>query len=162
MPHPFLIISQSANLIHIADINSHTERLTVQSRSVGLRSGSTLLAKVGFNAGLGLKVKICYWRYLIYPKYLGRQEWVSNADPDQMLHSDLGSQCLPLIQLGPAVQSVVSLTSSIVVKILTVLGCTISNFTGIFAEKMWVAYHIFSAKILVYMPYLMFKILMIR
>ena len=46
------------------------------------------------------------------------------------------------IYLGPVVQSVASLTSSLVVKLLTVLVST-----GTFAEKMWVAFHIFSAKI---------------
>ena len=39
--------------------------------------------------------------------------------------------------LGPVVQSIVSLTSSLVVKMLTVLVSLI--FTGIFVEKMWVA-----------------------
>ena len=33
------------------------------------------------------------------------------------------------------------------------------EFTGIFAEKMWVAFDIFSAKILPYMPYLMINVL---
>ena len=38
--------------------------------------------------------------------------------------------------LGPVVQSIVSSTSSLVVKMLTVLVSTISNIiTGIFAEK---------------------------
>ena len=54
---------------------------------------------------------------------------------------------------GPVVQSVVSLTSSLVVKMLTVLVNTISNRQVFFAEKMWVAFadakatHIFSTKI---------------
>ena len=48
---------------------------------------------------------------------------------------------------GPVVQSIVSLTSSLVVKMLT------ANAK---------ATHIFSAKILAYMPYLMIKVLMIR
>ena len=53
---------------------------------------------------------------------------------------------------GPAVQSVVSLTNSLVVKMLTVLVSTISNSQGFFAEKMWVAFanakstHIFFSK----------------
>ena len=69
---------------------------------------------------------------------------------------------------GPVVQSVVSLTSSLVVKMLTVLVSTISNSQVFFAEKMWVAFadakatHIFSAKILAYMPYLMIKVLTIH
>ena len=69
---------------------------------------------------------------------------------------------------GPVVQSNVSLTSSLVVKLLHVLVSTISNSQVFFAEKMWVAVanakatHIFSAKILVYVPYLMIKVLTIR
>ena len=63
--------------------------------------------------------------------------------------------------LGPVVQSIISLTSSFVVKMLTVLVSTIFNSQVFFAEKMWVAFanakatHIFPAKILEYMPYLM-------
>ena len=74
----------------------------------------------------------------------------------------------PFKELGPVVQSIVSLTSLLVIKMLTVLASTISNFTGIFAAKMWVAFvnanatHIFSVKILAYMPYLMIKILTIH
>ena len=62
--------------------------------------------------------------------------------------------------LGPVVQSVISLTSALVVKMLTDLVSTVSN-SVIFAEKMWVAFanakatHIFSAKMLAYMPHLM-------
>ena len=68
--------------------------------------------------------------------------------------------------LGPVVQSIVSLTSSLVVKILTVLVCTISN-SPVFLLKKNVCSckrysHFFSAKILWYMPYLMIKVLTIR
>ena len=68
-----------------------------------------------------------------------------------------------LICQGPVVQRVVSLTSLLMVKMLTVLVSTISNSLVFFAEKMWFAKatHIFSAKILVYMPYLMNKFLTI-
>ena len=65
---------------------------------------------------------------------------------------------------GPVVQSVVSLTSSLRVKILTVLARTVSNSQAlIFAEKnvSAKATHIFSAKILAYMAYLMIKVLRI-
>ena len=56
---------------------------------------------------------------------------------------------------GPVVQNIVSLMSSLVVKMLTVLVSTISNSQVFFAGK-WVAKAtpIFSAKILGYMPYL--------
>ena len=70
--------------------------------------------------------------------------------------------------LGPVVQSVVSLTSSLVVKMLTVLVSTIPNSPVFFSEKMCVAFantnatHIFSAKLSVYMLYLMIKFLTIR
>ena len=45
---------------------------------------------------------------------------------------------------GPVVQCIVSLTSSLVIKMLTVLVSTIAT-------------HIFSAKVLAYLPYLMIK-----
>ena len=48
--------------------------------------------------------------------------------------------------LGPVVQSVVCLTSSLRVISLTVLADSIYNILIFFAEKMWVAFHIFSAK----------------
>ena len=57
---------------------------------------------------------------------------------------------------GPVVQSIVSLTSSLVVKMLTLLVSTISN-TQLFLLKKCeceLAFaHIFSAKILACMPY---------
>ena len=43
-------------------------------------------------------------------------------------------------ELGPVVQSVVSLTSSLRVISLTVLADSIYNFLIFFAEKMWVAF----------------------
>ena len=55
------------------------------------------------------------------------------------------------ISLGPVFQSFVSLTNSLVVKMLTILVSTIA-LIGIFAEKMWVAFanakatHIFQQK----------------
>ena len=57
--------------------------------------------------------------------------------------------------LGPVVQSVVSLTSSLVVKMLTVLVSTIPK-SRVFLLKMWVAFanakatHIFSKNISIY------------
>ena len=69
---------------------------------------------------------------------------------------------------GQVVQSVVSLTSLLVVKMLTVLVSTISNSQVFLLEKCEYllqhakATHIFSAKIFVYMPYLMMKVLTIR
>ena len=68
-----------------------------------------------------------------------------------------------LKNLGPVVQM-----SSLVVKMLTVLVSTISNSQVFLLKKMWVAFanakatHIFSAKILAYMPYLMIKDLTLR
>ena len=54
------------------------------------------------------------------------------------------------IYLGPVVQSVVSLTSLFVMKILTVLVSTISNSQVFLLKKMWVAFakatHIFCSK----------------
>ena len=61
---------------------------------------------------------------------------------------------------GPSCQSIISLTSSLVFKMLTVLVSTISNSqVFLLKKKMWVDFHIFSAKILAYMPYLIIKIL---
>ena len=86
---------------------------------------------------------------------------------------------------GPVVQSVIRLMSSLMVKILTVLVSTISNYedfrrtnvrqvpcieqknSQVFllqqnCEYLLQIIHIFSAKILGYMPYLMINILTIR
>ena len=49
-------------------------------------------------------------------------------------------------RLGPVVQSVISLTNSLRVISLTVLVDSIYNILIFFAEKMWKATHIFSAK----------------
>ena len=50
------------------------------------------------------------------------------------------TQTFEQIDLGPVVQSVVSLTSSLRVISLTVLADTIYNVLIFFAEKMWVAF----------------------
>ena len=65
--------------------------------------------------------------------------------------------------LGSVVQSIVSLTSSLMVKMLTVLVSAIhvSN-SQVFLLKNAKATHFFSAKILAYMLYLMIKVLTIR
>ena len=60
-------------------------------------------------------------------------------------------ETLPEAQLqGPVIQSIVSLTNSLVVKMLTSLvsTCIISDSQVCFAEKMWVheAIHIFFSK----------------
>ena len=68
------------------------------------------------------------------------------------------------MEQGPVVQSIVSLRSSIVVKMLTILVSTISYSEVFFAKKMPVAAkatHIFSAKILAYISYLIIKVLTI-
>ena len=84
---------------------------------------------------------------LINNKYAGcrktaQMPYGNSAGPKQSLY------------LGPVVQSIISLTSSLVVKVLTVLVSTIFNSQVFFAEKTWVAFAncIFSAKILAYMP----------
>ena len=74
---------------------------------------------------------------------------------------------LPKFVQGPVVQSIIRLTSSLVVQMLAVPVSTISNSQVFLLKKMCVAFakakaiHIFSAKILVQMPYLMIKVLMI-
>ena len=60
---------------------------------------------------------------------------------------------------GPVVQSIISLTRSLVVKMLTVLVSAISNSQVFLLKK---CDKLFSAKILAYMPYLMNKVLTIH
>ena len=64
--------------------------------------------------------------------------------------------------LGPVAQSVVSLTNSLVFKMLTVLVSATLISQVLFAEKNVKATHIYSTKILAYMPFLMIKVLTIR
>ena len=77
---------------------------------------------------------------------LGQLPNESTAKTDQTGQSDLGLYCLhmPFCQtidvLGPDVQSVVSLTSSLRVISLTVLADSIYNILIFFAEKMGVAF----------------------
>ena len=63
--------------------------------------------------------------------------------------------------LGPVVQSIVSLTSLLVVKMLTVLESTQFNLHVFLQKKCEKLLMFFSAQILVYMPYLLIKVLMI-
>ena len=63
---------------------------------------------------------------------------------------------------GPVLQSIFSLTSSLVVKMLTVLVSTISNSHVFLLEKCEKLLTFFSAKILAYVPYLMIKFLTIH
>ena len=80
--------------------------------------------------------------------------WESSCDVLQVLFRIASSKKGTL--QGPVVQNIVSLISSLIVKMLTVLVSTISNSQVFLLKKR----HIFSVKILVYMPYL--KVLMIR
>ena len=73
--------------------------------------------------------------------------------------NDLSGCFRQVIIQGPVVQSVVSLMSSLVIKMLIALVSTISNSQLFLLKKMC---HFFSAKILAYMPYLMIKILTIH
>ena len=71
---------------------------------------------------------------------------------DQSFNNTLTNDIVSFEQLGPVVQSVVSLTSSLRVISLTVLADSIYNILVFFAEKMWVAFALqklltfFSAK----------------
>ena len=63
----------------------------------------------------------------------------------------LDDAVIPLNNLGPVVQSVVSLTSSLRVISFTVIADSVHNILIFFAEKMWVAFtakatHIFFSK----------------
>ena len=68
-----------------------------------------------------------------------------------------------ITNLGPVVQSVVSLTSLLRVISLTVLADSIHNILIFFAEKMWVAFALqklltfFQQKISAYLPITWFK-----
>ena len=70
--------------------------------------------------------------------------------------------------LGPVVQNIVSVTSLLVVKMLTILESTRFNSQVFLLKKrelllqMQKLLTFFSAKILGYMPYLMIKVLTIR
>ena len=69
--------------------------------------------------------------------------------------------------MGPVVQRIVSLTSFLVVKMLTILVSAISNSQALLLKKcekllqMQKLLTFFSAKILAYMPWLMLKVLII-
>ena len=73
------------------------------------------------------------------------------------------------VNLAPVVQSIVSLTSSLVVKMLTVLVSTISNSQISLLKKNVSSFckyksytHFILAKILAYMQYLLIKVLTMR
>ena len=76
---------------------------------------------------------------------------------DQIILVGYAATKIKVNDLGPVVQSIISLMSSLVVWMIIVLVSTISLFTGIFAEKRWVAfanakatYFCFSKNISVY------------
>ena len=83
------------------------------------------------------------------------------------LHIFLSILTVNFTSQGPVVQSIVSLTSSLVVKMLTALVSTISNsqvylLINVSSFCKCKSYSNFSAKILAYMPYFMIKVLTIR
>ena len=78
---------------------------------------------------------------------------VKGAIKSKVNSGELSCQAIGFIKnvihynLGPVVQSVVSLTSSLRIISLTVLAGSIYNILIFFAKKMWVAYaHIFFSK----------------
>ena len=100
--------------------------------------------------------------FLVYPSYLQLGKWYANSvllqsNPSlHNLHKGLAHFVLTwlnyyvcsndspmfytVVNLGPVVQSVISLTSSLRVISLTVLADSIHNILIFFAEKMWVAF----------------------
>ena len=72
------------------------------------------------------------------------------------------TKAISLCSLGPVVQSIVSLTKSLVSDSLSLLVCLKSSVLIFFAEKMWGAPHIFSAKNGRVFSLNMFEILMSR
>ena len=95
---------------------------------------------------------ICYPQFSLAP-LISRTQWLSKVE-FRLEHSELQ---------GPVVQSIVSLTTSLVIKTVTVLVNTISN-SQVFLLKKWEQLlqmqkllTFFSAKIIASMPYAIFN-----
>ena len=102
------------------------------------------LITLQFSLGPCLSVRISNnpdfaWVYRL-AVYTRRRRCASNKYSQRTFSSINRNYCLetPPIYLGPVVQSVVSLTSSLRVISLTVLADLIYNILIFFAEKMWV------------------------
>ena len=68
------------------------------------------------------------------------RKWSHNNYQILLLNNSCGHKTEINVFLGPVVQSVVSLTSSLRAILLTILADSIYNFLKFFAEKMWVAF----------------------
>ena len=99
--------------------------------------------------------------FLGYPGYLFIYFWCTGKQTEKytevvclvIMAYNLPTVSSLLKHLGPVVQSIVSLTSPLVVKMLTVLVSTISNsqvFLLIKCEQLLQSYSHFSAKLLMY------------
>ena len=115
-----------------------------------------------------------YTVLMFHSKILNFRSRQGFMEPDYWLTRQISCTCvIPCARCkfsklqGPVVQSIVSLMSSLVVKMLTVLLSTISNSQVFLLENVSSFYKCngyshFSAKIFTNMPYLMIKVLTIR
>ena len=91
------------------------------------------------------RVKIAKQLLKIFPKYdekklakvvTGDETWVYYFEPVRKVSNKIRPPTKTAKDQGPVVQSIVSLTSSLVVKMLTVLVSTISNSQVFLLKKM--------------------------
>ena len=134
---PLLIVSQSDCLIQVVDTNPHTNWQKVQIKIswllIWIYTACKDRAYLG-SAGLGLISALFQQQNGFRTKHQQLQQKYL-----LMLFLFFFSNILNSLQ-GPAVQSFVSLTSSLRVISLTVLPDSIYNILIFFAEKMWVAF----------------------
>ena len=132
---------------HIEELLPRKHLGTVSKKTTGilkpiysLETSPLIRMRLQFTDTRSVRIEVLY---LICAKYMR----CSMATP---LVSRALSGAL-FIVLGPVVQSVVSLTSSLRAISLTILGDSIYNFLKIFAEKMWKLLTFFQQKISAYL-----------
>ena len=167
---------------HVAAFSSHDWQLSV----VLMAKKTTTVLPGQYDWGLGVTVVYSHWEYASFRLITNKNmngifcmtlfnpfipsppfTLANSVDPGQMLQIiDLGLHYLLI--LGPVVQSIVSLTKSLVNDSLSLLVRLKSSVLIFFAEKMWGAFalqksakapHIFLAKNSSVFMYNMFEIL---
>ena len=106
-------------------------------------SESSLIACAFYS--LRINENLCYtgWMYRLIWVFAGHTDLIVSSVVRWLIFNlNIGAPNLTI--LGPVVQSVVSLTSSLRVISLTVLADSVHNILVFFAEKMWVAFAHFS------------------